>query len=488
MKKNLNLKIIFIAVVGLCIFSFIVTKSNVASFTHDESLTYNRYVHQSYWEIISHKESYTNNHLLNTFLMKVSEQLFGSSELALRLPNLLLLIVLFIYTFLLFKKNNTIICIVFWILMFTNLGFINFFGLARGYGLSIGFMVMSIYHLIASFNQNKTKNLILFNIAAFLSIVSSFTLLDYYVAALFVYALIYFIENVIIEKNKLAFLKSNKVNLIIFPILFIILYEPVRKVIKFNNFDFGGKDGFIHDTLSAFISNCINNVHFNDIQVNILHIVFLMPIFISLIILIVNVFKSNKDFWYNNRPLYIINLLLIFISLGTILQHHLFKTDYVVGRFSLFLLPLFVLNLGFLMEYSLKIIKIQKYIYAFSIILLVLSSYNICRTANLYSCAEWDYDRETKNLVKDLIKMHDEGKLKQNDVKIGIDWVFEPTINFYRQTLHINWLLTVDRNRLHYTDDYYYVFNETVANIKPNTYTIIHSYDKSSTVFLKNNK
>jgi len=372
--------------------------------------------------------------------------------------------------------------------MFTNISFINFFGLARGYGLSIGFMVMSLYHLISSFNQNKTKNLILFNIAAFLSIVSSFTMLDYYVAALFVYALIYFIENVIIEKNNLAFFKSNKTNLIIFPILFIILYEPVRKVIKFNNFDFGGKDGFIQDTLSAFISNSINNVRFNDFQINILHIVFLIPIFISFIIIIVNIYKRNKDFWYNNRPLYIINLLLIFISLSTILQHLLFKTDYIIGRFSLFLFPLYIINIGYLIEYSLKILKIRKFIFAFSIILVVFSTYNFCKNVNIYSCPEWSYDQNTKNMIKDLIKMHHEGKLKQNDVKIGIDWVFEPTINFYRQTLHINWLLPVDRNRLHDTDDYYYVFDETVANIKPNTYTIIHTYDKSSTVLLKNNK
>ena len=102
MKKNIAL--IIIILIGLSVLSFIITKSNVASFTHDESVTYNRYVNQSYYNLIFHTDPYTNNHLLNTILIKTSEKLFGSSELALRLPNILLLIVFFIYTFLLFRK------------------------------------------------------------------------------------------------------------------------------------------------------------------------------------------------------------------------------------------------------------------------------------------------------------------------------------------------------------------------------------------------
>ena len=486
MKKNIAL--IIIILIGLSVLSFIVTKSNIASFTHDESFTYNHYVHQSYFKIIFHTDPYTNNHLLNTILVKASEQLFGSSEMALRLPNILMLIVFFIYTWLLIRRNNLLIGIVVFGLMFTNNALIDFYGLARGYGLSIAFMVMSIYHLISSFNKNKIKNFLLFNITALLSILSNFTILDYYVAALFVYALIYFVENIYIERTKIKFTNTNLINILIPLIIFIILYEPVRKVMKFNSFDFGGKDGFLKDTLPVFINNCLDNIYITNFQMLILKIIFLTPIFISFIIIIYNISKRNKEFWYNSRTFYITNILLITISVVTIAQHVIFKTDYIIGRFSLFLYPLFVLNIGFLMEYLIRINKYKSIIISFAIVLLIVSSVRFFINSNLFNRKEWIYDCETKYMLNDLIKIHDEGKLKQNDVKLGINWVFEPTINFYRQTKHINWLLPVDRDGIKTTDDYFYIFNDSIVNIKPDTYTKLIEYNKSETVLLKNKK
>ena len=94
MKLNQNrASLILNLCLGALLFSYVFTKANMASFTHDESFTYLNYPHQSFIDIISFNDWYTNNHILNSLFIKYSEQLFGNSELALRLPNLLLLLV-----------------------------------------------------------------------------------------------------------------------------------------------------------------------------------------------------------------------------------------------------------------------------------------------------------------------------------------------------------------------------------------------------------
>src|SRR3712207_3878334 len=60
------------------------------SFTIDESQSYHQFVPLSFMEIVSYNTEFSaNNHILNTLCMKLSSWLFGPSELALRLHNVI---------------------------------------------------------------------------------------------------------------------------------------------------------------------------------------------------------------------------------------------------------------------------------------------------------------------------------------------------------------------------------------------------------------
>lgn len=485
MKKRTVLSIICASLVSAAVFLFIAVKANGSSFTHDESYTYNFYVHTGFMDIISHKNSYTNNHLLNTLMMKYSEILFGSSELALRIPNLLMLLVFFIYLFLLFKRSNQLLGISFFIIVFTNSALIDFFGLARGYGISIGFMIMSLYHLIESFHSRKNVHLILFNIAALMAILGNFTMLDFYISALVVFNCVKYFEARFVLREKFNVYKTNKTNGIMLLFMMVILYEPVRRVIIYNQFDFGGTTGFMNDTLHALVLTIFPNVQMGLTQLFIIKLLILLLVSIPLLILIKQTLSHKTEFLENNKPLIVANLVLLLIFLEIILQHLLFKTDYLIGRFALFLFPLFILNLFFLLEYSLKF-KFRNGILGLCILAAVVSAFRFYHYADLYSCAEWSYDMETKNAVKALTAWHESNGTKRQNVKLGINWLFEPTINFYRTILDINWLLPVDRKELTSTSDYYYIFKEDLENLQLKKYKIILSFDKTNTVLVKN--
>ena len=69
-----------------------------------------------------------------------------------------------------------------------------------------------------------------------------------------------------------------------------------------------------------------------------------------------------------------------------------------------------------------------------------------------------------------------------SSVQLGINWLFEPTINFYKTTKNYEWLKPVNRNGLSEEDDFRYVMkNDMEANAK-----IIFSTEKGMGVLYEN--
>ncbi|MFY9311264.1 MAG: hypothetical protein WAQ28_19625 [Bacteroidia bacterium] len=487
MNKKQLVGLIVIALTGLAVFYFVATKAKLASFTHDESYSYNFYVHNSSMDIISHKNSYTNNHLLNTLMMKYSEQLFGASELFLRLPNLILLLVCFVYMYLFTRNCNLLLGISIMVIMFTNIDLIDFFGLARGYGISIGFMIMSLYHLVRALHTNNNKlHLVLFNMAALLAILGNFTMLDFYVAAIIAFNAVKLYESRFVLKEKFSFYKTNKTNIFMFVLMLVVLYEPVRRVITYNQFDFGGTKGFFSDTMQALVLTVFSHEQNVFTQTVFVKMLFLLLLFVPLVIVIVNAIKRKTGFFENNKALVTVNLVLLFIYVEIILQHLLLHTDYLIGRFALFLFPLFILNIFFLLEYSLKF-KFRNLILGLCVVLAGYSIIYFYRNVNVHTSAEWSYDMETKNAMNALAAWHDKNETDKTGSKLAVNWLFEPTTNFYRRTRSLQWLVPVSRDEPDQSSDYYYIFKEDLNKLQLKNYTTIFSSDRTNTVLVKNN-
>src|ERR1035437_8739212 len=81
--------LITIIIVGILLFSYTLYRAWHLAFTHDESLSFNLYIHASFNDVIAMKVPTANNHILNTLLMQLCYHLFGDYELSLRAPNLL---------------------------------------------------------------------------------------------------------------------------------------------------------------------------------------------------------------------------------------------------------------------------------------------------------------------------------------------------------------------------------------------------------------
>ena len=71
-------------------------------------------------------------------------------------------------------------------------------------------------------------------------------------------------------------------------------------------------------------------------------------------------------------------------------------------------------------------------------------------------------------------------------IKLGISWNFEPTINFYRETKGLKWLLPVDREGINKADDYFYIYGNELGLLKNCEYDIIKEYKSTNTLLIKN--
>jgi hypothetical protein len=197
----------------LGIFAIIALRAFLVPFSHDEAATFFFYIQSdNYLPYKAHV--YTNNHFLNSTLSNICFHLAGSHRFVLRLPNVLSFIVLcfgvlrhFKYLTSFFSK---LILITFFIL---TINFIEFFELCRGYGLSLGFMVLGLVFLLDYFTSKNIRYFLLFSVcwqfalAANLVLVVVFTIIIAFVCVFQVYNHLFFkLKNIVLQVVNISLL------------------------------------------------------------------------------------------------------------------------------------------------------------------------------------------------------------------------------------------------------------------------------------------
>jgi hypothetical protein len=125
------------------VFAYVLYRAYHLSFTFDEIVSYDLLQGFS----LETAGQSANYHLLNSYLMKACNAAFGDSELSLRLPNVLAFIIYLIAAIRigsLIRKEYRLHTLI----LLTSMPFLlDFFSLARGYGLGVGFVLLSLSFL-----------------------------------------------------------------------------------------------------------------------------------------------------------------------------------------------------------------------------------------------------------------------------------------------------------------------------------------------------
>ena len=186
--KRIDRALFGLLILGSSLFfiGYEVARAVRASFTCDEAGSYLYFISPNVLALFNFNSA--NNHFLNSFLAKISSAAAGSSELVLRLPNLLAYAAYLLFAFLILNRfvKAKMIVVCGYLLLSLNPYVLDYFSLCRGYGLSLGFLMASLFFFF-SFLDKTTEpgpdryRLLRYSlIAASLAVLSNFSLLNVY--------------------------------------------------------------------------------------------------------------------------------------------------------------------------------------------------------------------------------------------------------------------------------------------------------------------
>ncbi len=467
-NARVNLWVIFLA--ACCaLFAYTVLRAFYASFTHDEAISYNVVIAKNYFEYAA------NNHLLNTWLMAFCAGIFGESELSLRLPNILLFLFYLFFCAKLIKRSSKNSLIFFALpLLLLNPFVLDFFSLARGYGLSMGFMVASLYYFLRKNYTDASREGFIKDFCfsmgyATLAVVSNLALINFYIALLVLFSGHYIL---LVRKEQGKGLRKYMRFFILVILAGIPLFLSLKRLLILSRAgDLYVGAGSIDESISSFIErSCYHQpypVWFSEILQSFIKFIFPAGLILTLL---------RKKF---NSPLIKLGALMTLILTGLYLEHYLFSTLFPMGRTGIYFIPLF----GFFIYYLfVQFVSSQKpqlqtiFIVSGLLVISLPLTIHFFRTINFDHSFEWKYETHTKEVVLGI-------ENKNKKMVLGHNWIFGPAINYYVRSKKLNISAVRLEEGTTRDEDFIYEFPD---QMKDTTWQPVIRYKDIGTVLYKN--
>ena len=450
------------------------------SMTHDESVSFLWFQNIDVLSCFFEKSCWptANNHLLNTWAWQQSMRLFGISEWALRLPNVLAHLIYLLCSL------GIILAVTrrFWIalagiaLLNFNPYLLDFFSLARGYGLSVGLCMGSLYAFMAFFRHGRWPALLASYLLAALAVLANFVAFNFLASlwgAMFIMSLIQEKTGTISFRFRWRQqLRMNAIPLVIGLVLALLLYRPIRYLQEAKEFHYGAERLWM--TFRSIVqSSLYDNRYFAADTLWIFFLFYGILISLALAGAFWFYYRKPEEAW---RKQYLATALLFLTScIVMAAQHYLLGSNYLEGRKALHFIPLSGL-LFFFMLYGVCSAHLNGWAAKLGAgLCLLLPAYHLGRSFNLSHCYEWRFDQSTRDMVKYLDAQITPG---QAPATMGAYWMFQPTATFYHQVLGIRSFAAppfVGGDTLNPGPDFFYLFESQAPQLE-GRYTVLKKF------------
>lgn len=437
---------VIIAILTCC---YVVARTFTVDITYDEVWTINEFVPQSIIHILNYTPCDANNHIINTLLIKLL-LVFGNHSLwVARLPNVLAFVMYLLYSYKITSRYlSPFVGIACFLLLLLNPFLLDFFSIARGYGLSLGFLLASIYYTLQYANEAQTPALCKAIGLGAIGVLCNFSLLNYAVSLVCVVNI-----TALFLRKKIHFKTTFLCSLLVAALLTTVVYEPIRKLKQNGNLYYGGNTSFYSDTLVSLAKYCFYSPETNSL------IFYSLNVFLFILILTTTLSFFYKDKLFLRKNIVLsITILCIF---SVIIQHYLLDTLYLIDRTALFFYPLFILVLSF--SFNSFLCSIKNWIIA---LIAIVFSVNFFYHANLYKTAIWYFDAHTSTILNTL---NEKGKKENKKLKIDFSWPFESSIAYYTKKNEYPFIEIVknksNREDLNAETDYYLYLTKSLEKV-----------------------
>lgn len=310
-------------------------------FAHDEVATFYYYIQsEQFLPFLSHVDA--NGHFLNSLLGWISFKLFGSSVIALRLPCLFAFLVL---GYAVYKHcqtlNNTLAKLVLTTAFVLSFNIINFYSLCRGYGLSISFLVLSLYYFFNYLKNSKFSYAVKFVLFGQIALCANLTL---------VFTLLIATGIMMLFQIKSKQLFSIK-NLLLLAVNFGLVFFWVKYAFYLQEngaLYYGSGD---HSYWKTTFESLLDTVFIKHIAI---HLVVVLSFAVLLVFWCIQLFKHKLKFLTGSTFGLCFFMLISLIAAFYFLKLF-FHVNYPEDRTGLFFYILFILSIAFVLdEYDMK--------------------------------------------------------------------------------------------------------------------------------------
>ncbi len=483
MSKSVNLprtieNIIIFALFG-GLFVYLILRALYVEMTIDESATALCALDLSYETLYKLAGITPGNHLLNTVLIKFLINLFGTHPFVVRLPNLLAFVIFSWFTYRSVKiiTADSFIRITAFTLLCLNPYVLDWFTIARGYGLSFGFMMASVYFLLKYDHTGKAIYIHGIFISAILCVLSSFVMVIYYLTLLMCLCYGAF-RNIL--RNDYSKMWRLVAIIILYSVLLILLVgQPVYNLKLTNQFYWGGYTGFWQDTVLSLFRHLIYRGWYLEEDYPAGIFVAIMSI-IAVITIALSVIKDKKL----PSSLYYALVLLIIPSVISIVQHEVTKTPYLIQRTGLFLYLLSLVSLvlfsGYLVKYWVSKVFI-KVLFGF---LVVVAGVHALKTLNIRETMDWPENVSTVRALSSFDRYIKDNKL-ETPVVLRISNVNIYCFDFYNRRSVNPWAMSFSCREILDSAGYYYTQDEKIFSDNKEKIRIIQYFPESGYALIK---
>ena len=466
---------IFISIAYLFFLGYVIFRACSVSFTIDEAISFSMLKNGSGFY------DSANNHYLNTGLMWIFNALFGMSELSLRMPNVLAFLLYSVYGFkILSKLGNQWMFLIGFVLLIVNPYLIEFFSLARGYGLSLAFMMAAVYYLLREIPDEKgirrfLKTLIAGLACCILAVYANFGMLNFIITAQFIF-LLQFIR--VCRKNK--YLKqSHIIYAIAIVVVSVALLIPalmqLLRLKELSQLYFGGDNNFVDNSMLSLVSFSAYENPLLKFLFKIIAIFLVATLPAGMLMMLV---KKGCASGFRTTL-----LLVILMVAAPVIEFYLFGSPYPKNRTALVYLPLFGIFITYFIAELYKIFNKKAGITVLSaisgIVLLALSS-NFIYCMNTRFAVEWNFDQDTKAVMKTIAGRHNQGLYGNRQLSIANDWRNAASINYYRERYSMDFLNAATRDSINRDADIYFGPSALIRTITIPGVRVVDFFDNTN--------
>ena len=411
-------------VIGTAYLCYLLIRALMVPMTIDEGYSIMTYVDKPVWQIVTYDYDgiSANNHILNTLSIKFFSAIFGMNLLTARLA-VLLGALLYVGVGIAFARRlfsdawSGLALLLLWL---GNPYLAEFFAIGRGYGLSIGLMAFSIWHGWRWLQQPESalRPLLGALAGAWLAVAANFTLLSYYL----------FLSGVILwqllgqrEKRRQGAIAWGVTT----ALLALFLYSPLRALIRAEEFEKFGVNGFYKDMLYTFVRCGFRGAEYFGSET--------YPRFawgvvaVGALVLLAGLIRMIRQRGRWDATLWLIALLPGVMAVNAVMTLST-QATWLPGRTNVFFYPLLVLSICGAVANFPATLRLPRQLLLQALALPVAFHFFYC--ANLSESFEWWFDRDTFKVLDYVKNVHIEEK-RSDRIRFNCYWVYNPSFTFH---------------------------------------------------------